>query len=201
MKQSKNKLRAFCATGILGALGVVLMMLEISVPLMPGFLKLDFSELPALIAAFAFGPLSGVGVCLIKNLLHLPFSSTAAIGELSNFLLGAVFTASAGWVYLGRKNRKGALLACLIGSFSMAAIGVFINYFLVYPLYQKVLSLPIPAIISMYAAIFPKVSNLWQCLLLFNFPFTFIKGILDSLICFAVYKSLSPLLHGRQGKN
>ena len=90
---NKNKkkffnIRYITTTGILGALASVLMMISFSVPFMPSFIKLDFSELPALIASFSMGPVYGVAVCLIKNLVHLPFPTTGGIGELSNFFLG-----------------------------------------------------------------------------------------------------------------
>ena len=86
-------------TAMLSAIAFVLMMLEFSIPIMPSFIKLDFSELPALIGSFAMGPLSGTVICLIKNLLHLPMSSTGGVGELSNFILGAMFVIPAGLFY------------------------------------------------------------------------------------------------------
>ena len=95
----KSNVRWLAVTAILGAVAAVLMMLSISVPIIPSFVKLDFSELPALIAAFAMGPVSGVGVCLIKNLVNLPTSYSAGIGELCNFLLGVAFVLPAGLFY------------------------------------------------------------------------------------------------------
>ena len=62
------------------------MYLEFSVPVVPSFLKYDFSDLPALIAAFGVGPLAGVAVELIKNLIHLPMTATGGVGELANFI-------------------------------------------------------------------------------------------------------------------
>ncbi|MBQ0084318.1 MAG: ECF transporter S component [Clostridiales bacterium] len=177
----------------MGAVGFVLMAIEISVPLMPAFIKLDFSELPALITAFAFGPLWGVAVCLIKNLLHLIVTSTAGVGELANFLMGIFFVFPAGIIYHCNKTRKGALIGSLAGSASMAVMSVLINYFLIYPLYS-VLLMPKEAILSLYQVILPSVDNLFTALTIFNLPFTFIKGIIVSLICFLIYKKLSPIL-------
>ena len=84
----------------MGALGFVLMLLEFPLPfIIPPFIKLDFSEIPAIITAYAFGPQYGILVCLIKNLAHLPFTGSAGVGELSNFVLGAVFVGVAGLFY------------------------------------------------------------------------------------------------------
>ena len=114
--------RTLAMTAILGAVATVLMMLSFSLPVIPSFVKLDFSELPALIAAFALGPASGVGVCFLKNLINLTMSSTAGVGELCNFLLGVTFVVPAGLVYKYRKDRWGALWGSLLGAVVMAVL-------------------------------------------------------------------------------
>ena len=63
--------RYVAVTGMLSAIGFILMYVEFSVPFMPPFIKMDLSELPALIGSFAYGPSCGILVCLLKNLLHL----------------------------------------------------------------------------------------------------------------------------------
>lgn len=190
-----NKIRYMTVTALCAALSAVLMMISFSVPFMPGFIKLDFSELPALIASFSLGPLSGVLVCLLKNLINLPFSTTGGVGELCNFLLGAAFVLPAGLIYQRFYTRRAALVASLLGAFVMAGLSLPLNYFVTYPMYSKFL--PIPAIIGMYQAIFPGVNGLFQCLLLFNVPFTFLKGVLNMAIAFLIYKRISPLIRGR----
>ena len=194
-RKKQFTLRYITATAVLSALSTVLMMLSFSVPFMPSFLKLDFSELPALIAAFSMGPVSGVLVCLIKNLLNLPLSTTGGVGELCNFLLGACFVLPAGIIYRFRKNRRAALLSALLGALVMAFASLPLNYFVSYPMYMKFL--PLETIIGLYQAIFPGVNGLFQCLLIFNVPFTFLKGLLDTILTFLVYKRISPLIHGR----
>lgn len=194
-RRKRIPLRYITATAVLSALSTALMMLSFSVPFMPSFLKLDFSELPALIASFSMGPVSGVLVCLIKNLLNLPFSTTGGVGELCNFLLGTCFVLPAGLIYRFRKNRRTALLAALLGALAMAFASLPLNYFISYPMYMKFL--PLEQIIGMYQAIFPGVNGLFQCLLIFNVPFTFLKGLLDTILTFLVYKRISPLIHGR----
>ena len=198
MQNSTSKVRVLTGTAMLGAVAAVLMYLEFPIPILPAFVKLDVSELPALIASFAYGPVSGILVCLIKNLIKLPSTSTAAVGELFNFVMGALFVGVAGLIYKRNKTRKGAIVGALLGALVMAVVSVPYNYFIVYPAYVVMYHLPLDAIIGMYQAINPNVNGLLACLLVFNLPFTFVKGALDAALCFLVYKPLSPILHGRK---
>lgn len=202
MTKTKKQLNVRQLTGVamLSAVAFALQFLEFSIPIMPAFIKLDFSDLPELIGAFAYGPWAGVVIALIKNLLHLPLSSSMYIGELSNFILGAVFSLTAGVLYQRKKTKKGAVLASVAASILMGAVSVVTNYFLIYPLYYSVLGFPEPAVLAMYQAILPSTKNIFQALILFNLPFTVIKGLVCALVCILIYKPLSPLLHGKAGK-
>ena len=192
-----SKTRKLVGTAMLAAVSVVLMFLAFPVPLMPSFIKLDLAELPALIAAFAYGPLAGAAVCLVKNLISLMKSSSGGVGTLCNFLLGVLFVVPAGLIYKKNRTRKGALIGSLVGAAAMAIVSIFVNYYLVYPIYTAFM--PMEAIIGMYQAINPKVQNLWQALIWFNCPFTFVKGLISVAICFLIYKPLSPFLKGTNG--
>jgi len=189
-----TNVRKMTMTAMLAAVATVLMFFSFSVPLMPSFIKLDFSELPALIAAFAFGPLSGVTVCLVKNLVNALFTTTGCVGELSNFVLGASFVFTAGLIYKYKKNRFGALTGAVIGAAAMAIISIFSNYYVVYPVYTAFM--PMETILGMYRAINPNVETLWDALIWFNMPFTFIKGMCSTAMAFVIYKPLSPILKG-----
>ena len=182
-------------TAMLSAVSAVLMFIEISVPIMPSFIKLDISELPALLASFSLGPVYGVIVCLIKNLVNLTHTTSSGVGELCNFLLGAVFVFTTGIVYNKMKNRKGALVGSLIGALVMAAMSLPINYFITYPFYLKLYSMTAPQMVGLYQVILPSVKSLLECLLVFNTPFTFVKGLIDVGLTFLIYKRLSPILH------
>ena len=195
--KTKFNTRVLTGTAMLAAVATVLMYMEFPIPIMPAFIKLDVSELPALIASFAYGPVAGIVVCLIKNLIKLPSTSTAAVGARFNFVMGALFVGVAGMVYRFKKTRSGAILGAVLGALVMAIVSVPYNYFIVYPAYVVMYHLPLDAIIGMYQAINPNVNGLLNCLLVFNLPFTFFKGMLDAVICFAIYKPLSPILHGR----
>ena len=188
---------------MLSAVATGLMFLDFPVPFMPSFIKLDISELPALIAGFAYGPISGVCVCLIKNLFNLLRTSTGGVGELCNFLLGVFLVVPASLVYKFKKERSGAVIGSLVGALSMALLSLPLNYYVTYPIYSNFM--PVEAIVSAYneiaSGIFHyngEMNGLFQCLLIFNVPFTFLKGLIDAVICFFIYKPLSPTLHGRK---
>ena len=174
------------------------MFLDFSVPFMPAFIKMDLSELPALIGSFAMGPLCGVVVCLIKNVLHLFITTTGGVGELSNFILGVAFVLPAGLIYKHKKNRKSALIGSLVGAAFMGIFSIVSNYFLVYPVYYNFM--PEEVILAAYQAILPSVKNILQCLICFNMPFTIVKGMFSVVITFLTYKHISPILKGSQNR-
>lgn len=195
---SRSRTHRITVTAMLSAVAFALMFIEMPIPaLIPSFVKLDISDLPELLAAFSLGPVYGVAVTFLKNLLHILIkgTSSAYVGELFNFLMGSVFAFTAGIIYQRKKSRATALLGAVAGAVLMAVLSVPLNYFLVYPAYVVCYGLPLEAIIGMYQAILPSADSLIKCLVIFNLPFTFFKGMLDVVLCFLIYKPLSPLLH------
>ena len=191
----KVNVRKIVVTAMMSAISAVLMFLEFSVPFMPSFIKFDLSDLPALVSSFSMGPLWGTLVCLLKNVIKgIIGTNTAWVGELANFLLGAVFVIPAGLIYSRSKSRRSALIGSLVGAVSSAVISLPINYFITYPIYQKFM--PIDEIVRMYQAIFGGVNSLIECLAVFNVPFTFIKCAVAAVITFLIYKRISPIIKG-----
>lgn len=195
-RNNVSSIRKLTVTAIMSALSFALMMVDFPVPIMPSFIKFDISELPALITSFAFGPQYGVLVCFLKNALHLPMSSTQFVGELSNFLMGAVFVFVAGLFYKVRKNRNFAFIGAMVGNFAMAVACFIVNMYITYPIYMKIL-IPEEAILGMYQAILPSMDSIWKSILVFNVPFTFVKGLASVIITFVIYRRISPLLKGK----
>lgn len=192
-----KKVRMITGTAMLTAVAVALQYIEISIPIMPSFIKLDFSDLPELIGAFAYGPLAGVLIAFLKNLIHLAVSQSGFVGELSNFLLGAAFALTAGLIYKKKKTKKNALVAGVVGAVVMAAVSLPLNYFIIYPLYYSILGFPEEAILQMYQLLLPSVKSIFQALIIFNVPFTFVKALISAVVTMIIYKPISPLLKGK----
>ncbi|SDB48551.1 Riboflavin transporter FmnP [Pseudobutyrivibrio sp. YE44] len=197
----KVNVRNMTVTAMLSAIGFILMYLDTATPFAPSFLKMDISDLPALIASFALGPVWGVAVSLIKNVLHLPVSSSSCIGELSNFILCSSFVLPAGLIYHHKKTKKNAILGAFVGLVVMSAMALPSNLFLIYPLYYKI-GFAKEALMGMYQEIADKVfpfmnlDSMAKCILYFNVPFTFVKGMLSAVITIFIYQPLRPLLKG-----
>ena len=197
----KDTTHNLTVAAMLSAVAFILIFIEFPIPmLIPAFIKMDFSDLPALLGAFALGPVYGVIISFMKNLLHIVIkgTSTACVGELSNFILGAIFSAVAGYLYKHHKSRKTAIIGAVAGAVAMGVLSVPSNYFVVYPAYVQFYHMPLEAILGMYQAILPSADSLIKCLILFNLPFTLVKGLLDAVLCMLIYKPLSPILHGRR---
>ena len=197
----KDTTHKLTVAAMLSAVAFILMFIEFPIPmLIPAFIKMDFSDLPALLGAFALGPVYGVIISFMKNLLHIVIkgTSTACVGELSNFILGAIFSAVAGYIYKHHKSRKTAIIGAVAGAVAMGVLSVPSNYFVVYPAYVQFYHMPLEAILGMYQSILPSADSLIKCLILFNLPFTLVKGLLDAVLCMLIYKPLSPILHGRR---
>ena len=195
---NRERIGNLAITGILGAIAYILMWLEFPIPIMPPFIKFDFSDFPALIAAFALGPVSGVLVELIKNVLHGFSSGSFGVGELSNFILGASFAGTAGFIYQRNKTKKGAIIASVVGAVVMAAISYPSNLLVVYPFYYNFM--PKEVVLSAYQLILPSIGSIEKALLVFNVPFTFVKGMIDVVLCLLLYKGVSPFLHKLNGE-
>lgn len=205
-QNKKNQKKAFSkpqslkitTTALLCAIAVVLQYAEVPLPFMPSFIKLDFSDLPELIGAFVCGPLAGVLIAFIKNLFHLIASGSGAVGELSNFLLGAVFVFSAGMIYKKMPNFKGVIIGGIAGAVLMGIASLPLNNFIIYPLYYSVIGFPKEAILDMYRVIRPSTGSIPEALLVFNVPFTIVKGLISVLVSIIIYKPLSPILHNKK---
>ena len=178
---------------MLAAVSTALQYLEIPSPV--SFIALDLSDLPALIGSFAYGPVAGVIIQLVKNVIHLAVSRSGYVGELSNFILGAIFVGVAGIIYKRNKTKKTAILAGVIGALAMATVSYPSNLFVVYPFYYNFM--PKEAVLAVYQDLF-KVNSIEMAILIYNVPFTFIKGLISVVLSALIYQPLRPLLKGKQ---
>ncbi len=196
MKQNRIVTRKLTGTAILAAVSFGLQFLELPMILSPGFAKFDFSDLPAIIGGFAYGPLYGVVIELIKNLLHLTVSATGGIGELANFVIGSALVLPAGIIYKMNKSRKTAIIGCAVGSVCMGIVAAVMNYFVLLPLFQKFM--PMEEMIAAFASFIPIIKTKLDVVLVNALPLNILKGVVISLITMLLYKHLSPILKGRR---
>ena len=193
-ERSVSKTRKLTAAAILAAAAYLLAFLEFPVPLTPAFARMDLSDLPALIGAFAFGPVTGVMVELVKNLLGLMTSSTGGVGELANFLMGASYVFMAGAVYKHHKTKRMALVGGVTGSIAMGIMAAVTNYFILLPMFEQFM--PLEEIIAAFGEFIPFIHTKMDVVLYNAFPFNVIKGLVITAVTMLVYKKLSPVLKG-----
>lgn len=193
--RERFRTRILVSIAMLSAISYLLAFIEIQIPLSPSFAKMDLSDFPALIAAFAIGPLAGVLVEAVKNGLQLLTTSTGGIGEFANFLMGSALVSTAGLFYQKSKTKKRAVIGGMLGSVAMAITAALLNYFVLLPLYSTFM--PIEQVIESFASFIPFINTKLDVILFNAIPFNLFKGAVLSLLTILVYKRLSPILKGR----
>ncbi|MBR5579237.1 MAG: ECF transporter S component [Lachnospiraceae bacterium] len=186
--------------GIFSAIAAILMIFEFPLPFAPGFYKLDFSEVPVMIAAFAFGPVAGVMVEFCKIVLNLLMDSTttAFVGELANFCVGCSYVLPASIIYLYRKNRKSAIVASVAGTLILTIFGSAFNAIYLLPKFAELYGMPMEALVGMGTAVNPAITDVTTLVLFAVAPLNIIKGTSVSVITMVVYKKLSKLIKASQ---
>jgi riboflavin transporter FmnP len=179
---------------ILSSICYVLMFLQFPIPaLFPDFLKIDISDVPAILGGMALGPVAGITIELIKNILQaLTNTQTGGVGELANFLIGGSFVLVTSVIYRRKKDLKGSIIALILGTIFMTAVGALANYYILIPFYTNFM--PMEAIIGMGSELNPKIVDLPTYILWMVAPFNIIKGILMSIIIVLIYKKVEPIL-------
>ncbi|MEE0682662.1 MAG: ECF transporter S component [Candidatus Gastranaerophilaceae bacterium] len=193
-KSTIQNVRMLSMIAMLSAISFVLAFFEFPVPLSPAFARMDLSDLPALIGAFAFGPVAGVMIELVKNALQLITTSTGGVGELANFIIGGAYVFVAGLIYKRRKTKKGAYLSCLSASVAMGVIAAIVNYFILLPMFE--MFMPLEQVIASFGAFIPFIKTKLDVVLFNALPFNLLNGIAVSVITMLLYKRLSPILKG-----
>ena len=189
--------RKITMIGLFSALAVILHMLDFPIPfLAPGFYQLDFSEIPALVGAFAFGPVAGVMIEFCKILLKLVIkgTSTAFVGDLANFVIGCSLILPASILYLFKKTKKRAVMACVAGTLIMTVFGTAFNGVYLLPAFSKLFGMPMDAIIAAGAQINGNIHSVTSFVVFAVAPMNIIKGVAASGVTMLIYKPLSPIL-------
>ena len=193
-KTAVLSVRTISMTAMLSAVAYLLAFVEFPVPLSPSFARMDLSDFPALIGAFAFGPISGLLIELVKNTLQLMTTSTGGIGEIANFLMGASYVVAAGVIYKHHKTKKTAWIACISASFVMGIVAALANYFILLPLFETFM--PLDQLIASFGAFLPFIHTKLDIVLFNALPFNILKGLVIGGFTMLTYKRLTPILKG-----
>lgn len=175
----KKKIEFIAKVGVFSAIAFVLQVIGSMMSIkVAGFLEVEFSDLPAMIIALALGPFAGVCVEFIKNLLHCTMTSTGFVGEFANFVINGIFVFVLGFMYRRKRTKKGAIIALIIATLSLVIAGIFVNIFVMLPLYMS-------------DADFVTRLNLALSTIA---PFNFVRGSALSVITVLIYKKISGFL-------
>lgn len=183
-------------TAMLAALAGVLMSLEISIPMMPPFYKVDFSDVPSLIALFLMGPVPAVCVEVIKVLIKLVTIGTSSmfVGDLANLIGIAMYILPLWFVYkkLG-KTRKAGITALLVSVPVRVAFACFCNACITLPLYAKAMEMPLDGVIQIVAAVNPSIHDLTSFIVLATIPFNILKIGVNYFVGYFLYEHLCKI--------
>ena len=183
--------------GVLGAIAALLFLIP-GIPIVPPIYKLDFSTVPVLLGGFSLGPVPGLLILLVKDLVGLTNSSSMGVGELADFLASAAMMLTAVAIYRRHHSRRGALIGLIAGTAVMTVVAALVNYFIMIPFYVAAMNMPAEAIVSMIGKVIPAVDSLPKLIAFATTPFNLLKGVVLSVITFLLYKRLSPLLKGEK---
>ena len=175
---------------ILTAIASILFLIEIPVV---AFYKLDLSNIPVLLGTFSMGAVPGLIILFLKSAIGLLHSSSAGVGELADFIMGAALILPAALIYHRNKPRKSAIIGMLIGTLCTAIAGVLVNKFIMLPFYMGAFHMDMQGILD-----FARVTGVdteWKLLLLITGPFNLLKGTVLCIVTGLIYKPLSPILH------
>lgn len=166
----------------------------------PGFLELNFSDIPALIGTFALGPTSGAVIVALKVLIKLAIkgTTTAFVGDTADLLIGLAFVLPAGLIYRRRRTFRGALVSLFVGTVSSTAVAIFVNWLILIPFYLKFFfGGEWEPLLNFMTPLFPSCTKenfyafyLWASCL----PFNLMRCLIAVGVTLPVYKRISRAL-------
>lgn len=192
-QQTKYKIttKNIVRVGIFGAIAAILYILvKFPVPFLPPFLEFHFDEVPVLIASFAYGPIPGLCVLLVKTIIKLPFTSSLGVGELSDLIYGAALILPAAFLYKKKRNFKSVLIGLSMGFVLELVVSLIVNVYVMIPFYMNMMGLSEEAILAMCQVANPGITDVkWGYGLLAVLPFNIIKNFLIVGLTILTYKS------------
>lgn len=195
-RRALGSARYISVTAVCAALAGVLMLLEIPLFFAPTFYKMDLSEIPVLFCGFYLGPVAAVICELLKVLIKLLLkgTTTAFVGDFANFAIGCAFVLPAAILYHIRKSKKFAIVGLTVGTLIMTVFGSLFNAVYLLPKFAVLYGIPLDAIISMGTAVNSGITSVSTLVLFAVVPFNILKGVIDSVLTFLLYKRVEHAL-------
>ena len=181
-----SKLVKLVVLSLLATVSLVLFFISFPLPLLPPYLKVDFSDVPALIAGLVFSPLAGILVVFLKNALYfVATGATDPIGVAANFIAGTLYVFPVAYLYKKYKGVKSIVAGLVIGTFGMAIIMSVLNYFIVLPAYSLLVGMEMNDTIKLTSVVAGVL------------PFNFIKGVIVSLLFIPLFMKLRDWIESK----
>lgn len=193
--------KSIVRVGIFGAIASILyILIKFPVPFLPPFLEFHFDEIPVLIASFAYGPVSGLCVLLIKTVIKLPFTTSLGVGELSDLIYGAALIIPAAILYKKHRNFKSVIIGLSIGFVAEIIVSLIVNIYVMIPFYMNMMGFSEQAILAMCQTANPGIQDIrWGYGLFAVLPFNIIKNIAIIILTIISYKSTHRFIDKLQG--
>lgn len=199
-KKRINPVKFISVTGIFAALSVLLYVVipDFGLGFTPPWLKVHLDEIPMFLAGYMYGPLSAIMVDLVKTLIKLPMTTTAAVGELGDFVFSLIFVIPAVILYEKRRKLSSVFIGVGISTIAHVVFAMIFNVFVLVPFYSNVMGYPLVALEAMCSKIVPAVSGenwVWMYALIMVAPMNLIKDAIVFAVVLLLYKRLHILIN------
>ena len=173
-----SKVRTMVGVAMLGAISFIVMFFEFPIILAFPFLKIDFSDVIVLLGTFIYGPIGGIGVAVIRSLLHFIMTGASLPSLMASIFYLLPF------YYLFNRQKSvlwGQVIAGTVSSISMTIVMCLANWLFILPMYIKLLNFNLGMSMTKYVFIGLV-------------PFNLIKGALVTVVFAVLYLRILPWL-------
>ncbi|HIV74048.1 MAG TPA: ECF transporter S component [Candidatus Pseudogracilibacillus intestinigallinarum] len=185
--QSSSKLLKLVVLSLLATMSLVLFFISFPLPLLPPYLKVDFSDIPALIAGMIFSPAAGVLVVFLKNLMYfVAKGATDPVGVVANFIAGTLYVFPVAYLYRKYSGINSIVIGLTIGTVVMAVVMTILNYFIILPAY------------GMFVGVGFTDTAKWIAVIGGVLPFNFIKGVIVSILFVPLFFKLKEWIEKKK---
>ncbi|MGG0027747.1 ECF transporter S component [Bacillus safensis subsp. osmophilus] len=187
---NQSKVKRLVVTSMLSSISFVLILLDFPFPGLPAYLKIDFSDIPAIIAILIYGPGAGIAVEALKNVLHYLIQGSMSgvpVGQVANFIAGTLFILPVAFMFKKIKSAKGMAWSMIVGTLLMTVMMSILNYFLFLPAYTWFLNAPELSDQALKTTITAGI-----------LPFNFIKGIIITIVFSLIFVKMRPWFENKR---